>query len=117
MYKAKRDARGGSGGGWKGGKKFGGKKPWERGSDGRSDKPFMHKAMCDACGKSCQVPFVPNGSKPVLCSFCFNKDEKPRRFDRSDRPSGHRDDSNVQEQLKAMNAKIDTILRLLKSGE
>lgn len=31
----------------------------------------MHDATCAACGKSCQVPFVPSGEKPVYCSDCF----------------------------------------------
>ncbi len=31
----------------------------------------MHSATCATCGKSCQVPFRPNGAKPVYCSDCF----------------------------------------------
>ena len=31
----------------------------------------MHTATCSACGKECQVPFVPSGEKPVYCSDCF----------------------------------------------
>lgn len=31
----------------------------------------MHDATCSACGKNCQVPFVPSGEKPVYCSDCF----------------------------------------------
>lgn len=38
---------------------------------GNSDRPEMHQAVCDQCGKSCQVPFRPNGSKPIFCSECF----------------------------------------------
>ncbi len=112
MYKPQRGNSAGSGG-WKGGKKFGEKKPWERGSDGRNSvRSFMHNAMCDACGKACQVPFVPNGNKPVLCSFCFHKDEQgqPQKF--GNRQAGT---DNVQAQLLTMNAKLDTILRMLKS--
>lgn len=31
----------------------------------------MHTAVCSACGKEAQVPFVPRGDKPVYCSDCF----------------------------------------------
>jgi len=31
----------------------------------------MHQATCASCGKTCQVPFVPTGNKPVYCSDCF----------------------------------------------
>lgn len=31
----------------------------------------MHSAVCAECGKECQVPFVPNGERPVYCSECF----------------------------------------------
>ena len=31
----------------------------------------MHDAVCSSCGKSCQVPFLPSGEKPVYCSDCF----------------------------------------------
>ncbi len=31
----------------------------------------MHPAVCSACGKQTEVPFVPRGDKPVYCSDCF----------------------------------------------
>ena len=52
-----------------------------------ADKPDMHKATCNTCGNSCQVPFKPNGKKPVFCSNCFVRDDKApsRRSDASPR--------------------------------
>ena len=32
----------------------------------------MHKAVCSECKKECEVPFKPNGKKPVYCKECFN---------------------------------------------
>ena len=26
----------------------------------------MHKAVCDECGNSCEVPFKPRGDKPII---------------------------------------------------
>jgi CxxC-x17-CxxC domain-containing protein len=38
-----------------------------------SNRASMHQAVCSSCGKDCQVPFKPTGSKPVYCSECFEK--------------------------------------------
>lgn len=40
----------------------------------------MHKAICNRCGKECEVPFRPTAGKPVYCSNCF---ESNRGSDRS----------------------------------
>lgn len=58
-------------------KKFGSSEFPKKNTFSSSDsygKPVSHKATCADCGKSCEVPFKPNGKKPVLCSKCFNKD-------------------------------------------
>jgi len=39
----------------------------------------MHKATCADCGKECEVPFKPDGSKPVYCRDCYQK-HRPKRF-------------------------------------
>ncbi len=54
----------------------------------------MHKTSCAECGNACEVPFKPNGKKPVLCGDCFHKDDRggektsfrssERSFDRGD---------------------------------
>ena len=31
----------------------------------------VHKAVCDKCGATCEVPFKPTGSKPIYCRDCF----------------------------------------------
>lgn len=90
-YPARRDSR--SGGYDKGPKKFGENKPWERGTDSRGfERPQMHRAVCATCGNSCEVPFKPNGSKPIYCRDCFKKDgdmARPARFENRgfDRPN------------------------------
>jgi CxxC-x17-CxxC domain-containing protein len=38
----------------------------------------MFPATCASCGKSCQVPFQPNGDKPVYCSDCFQGQRNSR---------------------------------------
>ncbi len=43
-------------------------------SDRGQWKPASHKAKCATCKKECEVPFKPNGKKPVLCKECFQKE-------------------------------------------
>ncbi len=74
------------------------------GNSGRfnSDKR-MHQAVCNNCGKDCEVPFRPTGDKPVYCSECFNKGEK-----------GKSPSQSGGGQLGVINAKLDQILKALK---
>jgi CxxC-x17-CxxC domain-containing protein len=69
----------------------------------------MYKAVCDECGKSCEVPFRPSGDKPIFCSDCFEKRE-------SGSSKRSRDSSNkeLSEQVNSLNAKLDKILKLLE---
>lgn len=105
----------------------------DRGGDrgGRfGDRPEMHSAICDNCGKECQVPFRPTSGKPVYCSDCFRDKQgaEPRRpagrdFSRPPRFEGppqrppfieRRPDAGVsREQFEQLNAKLDKILKML----
>lgn len=117
-------------------KKFGGGGGGSRGSRD-FEKPMLYKATCAQCNQSCEVPFRPNGRKPVLCSTCFKQDgggsfdsarkpweksyDKPMSFDRNERSSDRNERSSgsnsTQDQLNAMNTKLDTILKLLRQME
>lgn len=43
------------------------------GGGGYGDRPprQMYDTVCSACGINTQVPFKPNGSKPVYCRECY----------------------------------------------
>jgi len=41
----------------------------------------MYKVTCSECGKETEVPFKPDGERPVYCRDCFQKHRKPRRDD------------------------------------
>ncbi len=110
------------------GSRFGGRSE-NRGSRGGfrdrdSRKPFgMHDATCSKCGKNCQVPFKPTGSKPVLCSSCFrqggsNRDSRDSGRDSRnfDRPSQYQS-GNSSEQFNQINAKLDKIIQILQDLE
>lgn len=72
---------GGGGGGFRG--RDGG-----RGRDRDRGPVTMHHAVCDQCGKDCEVPFRPSGDKPVYCNSCFGaKKESGDNRDRDNRSS------------------------------
>jgi len=123
--------RGGNrGGGFRGGN--GGGRPSFGGSRGGDRGPVtMHKAVCDECHKSCEVPFRPSGDKPIYCSDCFSSkrgdddrgprrdfgDREPKR-DFNDRPAqsfskpastGSPVSDDVKKQLSEMNSKLDRL--------
>jgi CxxC-x17-CxxC domain-containing protein len=39
----------------------------------------MHKIVCSDCGNEGEVPFRPNGTRPVYCRDCYAK-RRPRRY-------------------------------------
>ncbi len=77
---------GGNRGGFGGGRSGGFQKKWgnDRGGDrgGRNGDVTMHKTICAECKKECEVPFRPNGDKPVYCKDCFGvkREESDREF-------------------------------------
>lgn len=86
------------------------------------DRPQFYQATCANCGRECDVPFKPTGSKPVLCRDCFrnNNGSDNRSFERrDDRPRFEKrnpDQPNYKAELDALNAKVDKILEILTAA-
>ena len=112
--------RGGDRGGFRGGGNFG-----KRDFGGQRE---MFDAVCAKCGKTCQVPFRPNGERPVYCRDCFgdNKPDRPQgqsnfsprndfpRREFNTPPAAKSNDAahiNIQRQLDAINAKLDRLIQ------
>jgi CxxC-x17-CxxC domain-containing protein len=107
---------------------------WGRRDDRGGERKEMFDAVCSECGNRCQVPFRPNGRKPVLCSNCYGKSEMgTSRFDRSSggvvgsrrQKARARDrgalapramDGNPN-QLQEISDKLDVILALLQDEQ
>ena len=104
----------------------------KRGDGDRGGRSNMYRAICGDCDAPCEVPFKPNGRKPVLCSDCFRKDgggsSSPRyesrgkdRQDSFNKPSYRntpRDNSGeILNELKKLNSKIDHILDAIADFE
>ncbi len=98
------------------------------GRSARSRDRHMHEAICDKCGKKCQVPFKPTGEKPIFCSDCFSTEDRrsDRRGDRRGRDRYGRGSTKsrdevgsrqLSEQLKSVSLKVDKVLELLEREE
>ncbi len=75
----------------------------DSGRSNRSERTTMHEAVCDKCGKKCEVPFNPTEGKPVYCSDCFRSIEKP----------GSKDNLSARD-FEQINEKLDKIMKALK---
>ncbi len=76
---ARKASRGGSGSGYGSSYSSGGSggSGYGSGSRGGDRGPRqMYSATCSSCGREAQVPFRPNGSKPVYCSDCFDSQRR-----------------------------------------
>jgi len=78
----------------------------------------MHKAICAECGRSCEVPFIPTGDKPVYCNSCFDKNKS----EYSGKPDGtrvkgyHINNEELMKNFGNLNYKLDKILGILTAA-
>lgn len=81
----------------------------DRRSSGRSSfgDREMFDAVCDKCGKDCKLPFKPTSGKPIYCSECF-EEKNASRNDGAQK-------SQLKDEIKVLNQKLDKILELLTS--
>lgn len=86
----------------------------------------MHQATCVDCGKMCEVPFRPNGKKPVFCRDCFasKREDSSRSFSHTSpnaRPSfrsnssegGERQGNDLKNQVELLHSKVDALTRMI----
>ena len=124
------DRGGNRGGGFRGGN-GGGRPNFKKGGFGGGNRDHqMHKAVCDECGNSCEVPFRPSSDKPIYCDNCFKDkrgNEAPRR-DFNDRgpkkgfgnkpnfskPANQSNNDDLKKQLSEMNSKLDRLVSAIE---
>jgi CxxC-x17-CxxC domain-containing protein len=114
------------------------RRPFNKGGAGRpsfgaprNDGPReLYNAECNSCHKNCQVPFRPNGKKPVYCSDCFNQNDDrsekprfekrdfnaPRSFGPSAPPARDSRIDDIKRQLDTMNATLERLAHTLESS-
>ena len=97
--------------------------------NGNSEAFQKFDATCSNCGKKCQVPFRPDGAKPVYCKDCFGApraEMRKKTFSTRARPTGSirpagaqapegKSIADLTRQIAAMNTKIDTMLKILET--
>lgn len=127
---------GGNRGGFKGGFDRGSRDGGGfRGAPRRDERSSeMFEATCATCKKTCEVPFRPNGKKPVLCKDCFasSKGDAPERsFSRDTRDSrdsfrheaprhsarhesAPRQDDGMKAEIVKLGTKLDTLIGLME---
>ncbi len=112
-------SRGGSSRPSFGGDRGGSRRPDSRGFDAPKE---LYKTSCAKCHNACEVPFRPNGMKPVYCKDCFVKDDErsPRdSFQKksfgNDRPSYGSERAPSRATAAEPDARIGAILRELQN--
>lgn len=114
----------------------GGGQKFSRGGNEFGRGSEMHSAVCADCGKTCEVPFKPNGMKPVYCKDCFGRNggqvatndyaKKPYNKERPSMPSSYapkpmntsndsKKSDDLAKQMEIMNAKFDKLVRLAEN--
>ena len=69
------------------------------------------QAVCNECGATCEVPFRPNGKKPVYCRNCFKgKEDMPVRSSASTYMRPAAPTADFSKQFDLLNAKLDKLL-------
>ncbi len=93
---------------------------------GRSSGQELFSAVCSTCGNSCEVPFRPNGERPVYCSTCFGKgrDDNAREERGGNRNDGFRNNNRTdtstyqkperQYQVSASGVNVERELEVVK---
>jgi CxxC-x17-CxxC domain-containing protein len=111
----------------------GSRPPFRGGASGGRDfggDREMFDAECAQCHKMTQVPFKPNGMKPVYCRDCFTPEgdrgeRAPARFEKREfapkrpfeaRPQTDNGMKEVKQQLETMNATLEKIALMLEKS-
>ncbi len=98
------------------------------------DRRHLFVAACTICGAECQVPFRPDGRRPIYCHDCFRRQageegrgERPRKryhgISRQPhdltRNTGHGlpDQAALVRLLEKIDDKLDRILEAMGGGE
>ena len=93
----------------------------------------MYQAICDQCGKPCEVPFRPVEGRPVFCTTCFGTKRDGgdnRGGDRSSQRGfsdsktitrtdfggfvGRENGDEVRKQLELLNGKMDRLVKAME---
>lgn len=97
---------------------FGGRPSFGGRDSGRSDESF--DATCASCNAHCEVPFKPNGKKPVYCRNCFKQNVPTASFSGQPfaRPTEYKEDgsaTDLKKQFAILNTKLDRLISAIEA--
>jgi CxxC-x17-CxxC domain-containing protein len=120
-----------------GGRDFSSRPKFSGGFKGKPDRGDrrdmeMFQAICASCSKSCEVPFRPNGKKPVYCKDCFDRggsEARPQRFEQKrdfaphhpmkppfkpeHRPHDNHGFEEMKRELEMINVKLEKLIGIM----
>lgn len=80
-----------------------------------------HQTICDGCHKPCEVPFIPNGKKPVYCRNCYKGKDTTASFTRQSfsRPTEFNADDvgsgDLKKQFTILNTKLNRLISAIEA--
>ena len=80
-----------------------------------------HQTTCDGCHKPCDVPFIPNGKKPVYCRNCYKGKDTTTSFTGQpfSRPTDFSADdagsNDLKKQFAILNTKLDRLISAIEA--
>lgn len=86
-----------------------------------SDRPAeSFDATCSGCNARCEVPFRPNGKKPVYCRNCFKQNVPTTSFTGQPftRPTEYKEDgsaTDLKKQFAILNTKLDRLISAIEA--
>jgi CxxC-x17-CxxC domain-containing protein len=86
------------------------------GTSERATERFQ--ATCSECKALCEVPFKPNGKKPVFCRDCFkgNAESMPYAGKNNHRSGEIRANESFSMQFELLNAKLDRLIKAVEGA-
>ncbi|HUX81182.1 MAG TPA: CxxC-x17-CxxC domain-containing protein [Candidatus Paceibacterota bacterium] len=85
-----------------------------------SSSAESHKTNCDECHAPCEVPFIPNGKKPVYCRNCYKGKETTTSF--AGQPfsapadfTAHDGATDLKKQFSILNTKLDRLISAIEA--
>lgn len=92
------------------------KKPYRSSAQGPVPRE-LYDAECNKCHERCQVPFRPNGKKPVYCANCFTRSDEQAGAGHARAPMAahaspvpNRQIEDLKRQIETMNGTLEKLV-------
>lgn len=102
------------------GGKYAGRTPGQGAHVSDARRAESHKTKCDGCQALCEVPFIPNGKKPVYCRNCYKGKDTTTSFTGQPftAPVESKFDegsADMKKQFAILNTKLDRLISAIEA--